>query len=184
MDYIRLTWDDIYADCRKIAWNIVKEKRKFDAILGIARGGMIPARLISDMINNDNLHAIRTKFYETIGKTTKKPEIVYSTLSKKPKKILVIDDIADTGESLVAVLEYLKQQGVKEIFTATLVKKPHSIFTPDIYIRETSAWVIFPWEVYETIREMLKRGMEEKEIIKAGIKIEELNEAKKFYPLI
>lgn len=180
MYYIRLSWDDIYHDCKIIARELRNKKVSTDIIIGIARGGLVPARILSDLLDNDELHIVRVKFYESVGKTAKEPKILHATqFSISGKKILLVDDIADTGKSLKATFNHLKEKNASEIFVVTLVKKPHSIFNPDLYVRETSAWVIFPWEVYETIRELIKQGKSEEEIINAGIKREELEEVKR-----
>jgi hypothetical protein len=110
------------------------------------------------------------KFYEGVDKRREKPLILHPTqFTIRGKKVLLVDDIADTGESLLTAMEHLKERGAKSIFVVTLVKKPHSKVVPDLYVKETSAWVVFPWEVRETIKSL----KDKKEIEKAGISEEE-----------
>jgi uncharacterized protein len=59
--------------------------------------------------------------------------------------------VADTGESLLFVKDYLHSLGVEGITTASLFYKPHSKIKPDYYGAETSAWIIFPYDFHESI---------------------------------
>lgn len=158
MKYLRLTWDDIEEQCKRLGEKIRGKKIDSDIIVGIARGGWIPARLLSDMLDNDEVYTVRVKFYKSVGETREKPLILHPTqFDITGKKVLLVDDIADTGESLLATIEHLKERNAKEIFVATLIKKPTAKIIPDLFIKETDAWVIFPWEVYETIRDITKK---------------------------
>ena len=164
MEYLRLSWDDIENDCKILAKKI-QEKIEFDIIVGIGRGGWVPARILSDILGNDELHTMRVKFYTTIGKTAKEPLITHPTqFDVTGKKILLVDDISDTGESLITAVEHLKKREAGDIFIVTLVKKPTSKFIPDLFVRETNAWVIFPWEINETIRNLRESASSEEEM--------------------
>ncbi len=166
MRYLRLFWKDIEEGCRYLAEEIRKRNVDFDIIIGVARGGWVPARMLSDLLDNDEIYTIRVKFYKSVGKTAEKPLILHPTqFDVTGKNILLVDDIADTGESLMASIEHLKEKKAGKIFVVTLVKKPSSKFTPDIFARETSAWVIFPWEVGETIRD-IARGKKKEDAVK------------------
>jgi|Deesub1362A_J573_1020465.scaffolds.fasta_scaffold00005_131 hypothetical protein len=180
MEYVRLSWDDIVEDCKKIARHIKEKNIDFDIIVGIARGGWVPARILSDLLDNDEIYTVRVKFYKSIGETDDKPLILHPTqFNVSGKKILLVDDIADTGRSLEVVIRHLKERGSGKLYVVTLVKKPHSQFQPDFYVEETKKWVIFPWEVYETIRQIRRKSNSEadfeKEIRKAGITKEEVD---------
>jgi hypoxanthine phosphoribosyltransferase len=178
MEYLRLTWDDIVRQCGEIAKRVKEKGIKFDIIIGIARGGWPPARLLSDLLDCDELYNMRVKFYSTLGETTEKPLILHATqFDVTGKDILLVDDIADTGGSLITAVGHLKERKAGNITVATLVKKPGSKFEPHIYIDKTDKWVVFPWEVHETIREIGKSRTGEDfvaECEKAGIKKEEL----------
>ena len=64
----------------------------------------------------------------------------------KGKKVLVIDEVADSGECLELVKRLLKKQRPKSIKTAVLHKKPGSVHKPDYFIEETKSWIVYPWE--------------------------------------
>jgi len=150
-----MKWREIEEYCKIIAEKIIKRNLKFDAVVGVVRGGVIPARILSDYLSNDNLHFIRAKFYEDIGKTAKKPKIIYSTC--KRGNFLIVDDVADTGKTLKEIVDYFKKKG-SNVFTVTLFKKPTSIFEPDLFVKETDKWIIFPWEKLETEKSIKNKG--------------------------
>ncbi len=127
-------------------------KFKPDVIVGVMRGGLIPARILSDLLENPNLMATRTKCYSPFSV---KPDPILTlplleTVNKKA--VLIIDDIADTGRSLRLVVKHVMQQNANEIKTATLFYKPWSIIRPNYFEEETRLWVVFPWDIKETIR--------------------------------
>jgi len=78
------------------------------------------------------------------------------SVSVKGKKVLVVDDVADTGKSLALVREHVMEQGAKDVKIATIYYKPWSIVTPDWFEKKTSHWIIFPWERKETVRRILE----------------------------
>ena len=164
MEYLRLSWNDIEAQCKEIAREIRRKNLEVDVIIAVARGGWVPGRLLSDYLGNDELYTVRVKFYKGVGQRIEKPLILHPTqLDIQDKSVLLVDDIADTGESLIAVLAHLKEKNSGRVVVVTLVKKPHSKFTPDLYVRETRAWVVFPWEVKETINGIEEKGPTELE---------------------
>ena len=134
----------------------------------------MPARLLSDILGNDEVDTLRVKFYKGVAETAKRPEILLSTqIDIEGKDVLLVDDIADTGESLIATVEHLRVKNVKSIFVATLVKKPQSKFIPNLFVAEIPEWVIFPWEASETTRNIKAASNSEedlqKELKKAGL---------------
>jgi len=69
----------------------------------------------------------------------------------KNKHILLVDDISDTEKTLERGIKYLKNLGVSSIGTAALLVKPHSSQVPDYFVTKTGDWVVFPYEIKETI---------------------------------
>jgi hypoxanthine phosphoribosyltransferase len=179
MEYIAPDWEEIYEMCIELSEKIKQSGFSPDVIVGVARGGWIPARLISDFLDNPNVASVRIQFYEEVGKTSAKPIITQPvSTSIEGKKVLAVDDVADTGESLKALYSHLKEKGAAEIKIATLHVKPKSSFQPDFYIKETSAWIIYPHERFEFIKEFIKKIKNEgkeiseakKELIRIGLK--------------
>lgn len=121
-------------------------------IIGIARGGIIPARVLSDLLGNIELGVVGVGFYTNIAETRDKPEVTMGiSTSVKDKKVLIVDDVADTGKSLQMIFDYLVKLGAKQITIATLYYKPWSTIKPDFYAKKSRKWIIFPWETRETI---------------------------------
>ncbi|MEE8402680.1 MAG: phosphoribosyltransferase family protein, partial [Candidatus Hydrothermarchaeaceae archaeon] len=73
MEYLRLSWDDVEEQCRALAKEIEEQGVHFDVIIGISRGGWVPARILSGVLGNDEVDTVRVKFYEAVGKTAKEP---------------------------------------------------------------------------------------------------------------
>jgi len=151
-------WDYLYELCLELAELIEKAGFKPDLIVGIARGGWIPARLLSDFLSNPNIASIKVEFYVGIGETMNEPVVTQDIpVDVRNLKILVVDDVADTGKSLKLVKEKLESMGAKEVKVATIYYKPWSIFKPDFYVKTTDAWIIFPHEVKEAIEILYRK---------------------------
>ncbi len=152
------TWDKIYELLLDLASKIRKANFKPDVIVGVSRGGWPPARIMSDLLENPEIANVKAEFYLDVAKTKSEPAITQPvSVSVKDKKILVVDDVADTGKSLRLVRTHLKEQGATDVKIATIYYKPWSVITPDWYERKTTRWIIFPWERKETVKNVVKR---------------------------
>lgn len=152
------TWEQIYEMLLNLANKIRKDGFKPDVILGVSRGGWPPARVLSDLLENPELANVKTEFYMGVAETKGEPTITQPvSVSVRDKKVLVVDEIADTGKSLRLIQSHLKKQGASEIKIATIYYKPWSVVTPDHYEKESSAWVVFPWERKETVRKLIEQ---------------------------
>jgi len=152
------TWEHIYELLLNLANQIRRANFKPDIIVGVSRGGWPPARIMSDLLENPELANVKAEFYLGVAETKGEPVITQPvSVSVKGKKVLVVDDVADTGKSLALVREHLKEQGAIEVKIATIYYKPWSIVTPDWFEKKTSRWIIFPWERKETVRRILEK---------------------------
>ncbi|RLG19701.1 phosphoribosyltransferase [Candidatus Micrarchaeota archaeon] len=156
MKLLKLTWPEVQNMCEQLAVLIKNSGFEPDVIVGIARGGWVPARILSDFLDHEQIASMRVEFYTKPGETKKKPKITQKVSTAiKGKRVLLVDDVSDSGNSLKLARESLK--GAKEVRTATLHFKPGSIFKPDYYIGETSDWIVYPWEAKETERKLKER---------------------------
>ena len=156
--YIAPSWDEIYDLMVDLGRKIKESRFKPDVIVGVSRGGWPPARIMSDLLSNPNLANMKVEFYKDIGVRSKRPRITQPVTSDvQNKKVLVVDDVADSGQSLRAVRNHLRRKGTNEIRVCTIYYKPHSIYIPDYFAKRTSSWIIFPWERVETIRLLSKK---------------------------
>jgi len=152
------SWDQIYNFLLNIAKRIHRNGFKPDIILGVSRGGWPPARVMSDLLENPNVVNVAAEFYVGVAETRDKPVITQPvSVSVNDKKVLVVDDIADTGQSLKLVISHLEEEGASEVKTTTIYYKPWSALTPDYYEKKTTSWVIFPWERKETVKKIVER---------------------------
>ena len=174
-------WNQIYEMLLNLAEKIRKNNFKPDIIVGVSRGGWPPARVMSDLLNNPNLANVRTEFYLGVAETKGEPTLTQPVSMKVAgKKVLVVDEVADTGKSLKLVKEHIIEKGATEVKIATVYYKPWSIVKPDYCERETSIWIVFPWEIKETVRKIVKRCREKRKpieeetakLVKAGISTE------------
>ena len=171
------TWNQIYDMLLCQAQKIQASSCKPDVLVGVARGGLVPARILVDLLETPRLASIQVEFYVDIAQTKKEPMLKQAlTVQVEGKKVLLVDDIADTGTSLKFAQTYLQTQGATEIKTATLYYKPPSIVKPDFYEKQTSRWVIFPWDIKETLRNIIQKqtgkrqsSREIAKLVKAGL---------------
>src|SRR5260370_18304057 len=152
------SWDEIYQTLLDLAQQIRKDQYTPEIIIGVSRGGWPPARVMSDSLQNPNLANVKVEFYKDIGVRNKKPRITQPvTMEVVGKRVLVVDDLSDTGHSLRVVANHLGRKPVKEIRVCTIYMKPQSIFRPDYYARTTRKWIIFPCESLEPVHVISKR---------------------------
>ncbi len=156
------TWDKIYEFLLSLAEKIREDDFKPDVIVGVSRGGWLPARVMSDLLENPEIANVKAEFYLGVAQTKGEPLITQPvSVSVMDKEVLLMDDVADTGKSLRLVKSHLKEKGATEVKIATIYYKPWSVVIPDYYEKETTSWIIFPWERKETIRNIIKRYKKE-----------------------
>ena len=139
-----MSWYDVEKAVTALATTLEREFVP-DLIVGIARGGLIPAVRLSHLLGDRLLRMIHIKFYKGVNLRHERPELL-ADVGKLPKKVLIVDDVADTGETLEFVLGHVKKKGAREIKVATIAYKPQSRLKPDYYVFETDKWIVFPWE--------------------------------------
>lgn len=175
------TWNEIYNMLLNLYEKIRKDGFNPDIIVGVSRGGWAPARVLSDLMDNPNLANVRAEFYLGVAETKGEPVLTQAvSMAVAGKKVLLVDEVADTGKSLKLVKEHIIEQGAVEAKIATVYYKPWSIVTPDYYEKETRDWVVFPWEIKETVRKIVRKcrgrgkAVEEQiaKLVKAGISTE------------
>lgn len=158
-----VSWNDIENWCSEVRTKVIDEYTP-DVIIGLSRGGLVPARILSDSLWIKDLLAIKTEHWGLTA--TKSGKAVLNDpgkLNLKGKKILVVDDITDTGQSMKLAYDFVKGQEPQEVKTATLLHITSSEFVPDFYGQIVSkdqwTWFIFPWNVYEDLDNLLGKSM-------------------------
>jgi hypoxanthine phosphoribosyltransferase len=176
IQYIAPTWDDMDQIAFSISKQIIEDDLKFDRIVTLAKGGWPMARPIVDYVQAKDVASIGVKLYKGINDREAAPEIYQDIpIDVSGETILLFDDVADTGVSLKYVKEYLEGRGVKKIHTATLFYKPHSTIKPDYYGEETLAWIIFPYELRETMNILVDKweseGLDETKVVERFVSL-------------
>ncbi len=142
MRRIEYDFDTFAKDLYRLA-NSIDEK--FDAIVAVARGGMTMAHMLGEYWNIRKVFVVNAIGYED---TRKLPETRVFNIPDLSGcgKILVVDDIADTGETLEAVMKRLKEEYPDKLFkTATIFFKPEAKFRPDYTLKRAEGWIDFFW---------------------------------------
>ena len=158
VDFEVPSWDEIYKMLLTLADTIRKDSFLPDLIVGVSRGGWPPARVMSDLLGNVELANIRVEFYRGVAETEDEP-VITQPLSRpvEGRKVLIMDDVADTGRSLRLVRDHVEKKKANVIKIATIYYKPWSTIVPDYYVRVTKRWIVFPWERKETVRNLIER---------------------------
>jgi len=159
------SWEDIERWAREGAFKILEEKWKPDVVVGLARGGWIPARLYCDFLGVKDLLSLKVEHWGITATPDGKARIKYGfDYDLDDKKVLIVDDIADTGESLTLAKNYVGSKNPKEVKTATLLTIKTSKFRPDYFGEEINwAWIVFPWNFIEDMINLIGNLFEEKE---------------------
>jgi len=148
--YITPSWQDLDQLSFELAKQVIGSGEKFDLVVALAKGAWPMSRALVDYLAMSNLVSLGIRFYSGINQRLKEPEVYQDLPVKvKGKRILLFDDVADTGESLIFASDYLLEQGAALVKTATLFFKERSAITPDYYASRTNAWIIFPFEIRE-----------------------------------
>lgn len=123
-------------------------------IIGLSRGGLIPATIIAQQLNVSNVYSVGLKSYQEDGsyKTRLKTPVVYQELSKADIKninkcdgsVLIVDDISDEGITMMHVSDIYKLNNKR---CASLFIKRSTCFIPRYYHTCTDKWIVFPWEL-------------------------------------
>ncbi len=158
INYLTPTWDEMDELAFKISKAMLADGKKFDRIVTLAKGGWPMTRSLVDFLSIKEVASIGIKFYSGINQRLSQPKIYQDfPVSLTGEEVLLFDDVADTGKSLKFTKTHLLKSNVQSLTTAALFYKPHSIFKPDYYGFETSAWIIFPYEIVEATSFLAKK---------------------------
>ncbi len=132
---------------RELAAQIADSGFQPDVVVAVARGGLVPAGALSYALGTKATGTLNVEFYTGIEQTLPEPVILaplLDTEAMKGKKLLVVDDVADSGRTLALVLDLMAEHGA-ETRSAVLYAKPGSIAAPTYCWRTTDRWITFPW---------------------------------------
>lgn len=152
-----ISWSEYGNLTEALAEKVRAVGKEYDLVVGIARGGIPVSMVVSDHLNV-KVDFINVKSYNDIGKRTT-PRIL-STLTEavQGKRLLLVDDLVDQGDTIAFVKDYLNAQRPGSLEVAVLFIKPWSRSQPDYYLETVSEWIVFPFELGEVGRQ--KAAME------------------------
>ncbi len=168
--FVAPSWQELADLAFVVAQQIRQDHSHFDRLVTLAKGGWPMSCSLVDLLGISQVASIGVKFYAGINQRLTQPQIYQDLpVSVEGEKILLYDDVADTGESLKFVTDHLlHQEKVASVTTATLFYKPRSVVIPHYFGSTTDAWIIFPYDNAETIKELgqkwLAAGITQSEI--------------------
>lgn len=148
-----MSWDYFYKLSKIVAEKIKASGYNPDLIVGLARGGWCLARVLCDFLGVKDLVSLKVEHWGITATPDGKAKLKYPfSMDLTGRKVLVVDDITDTGESMMISVNYVKSLNPREVRTATLRHIEGSKFKPDYYAEDISwRWVIFPWNFIEDL---------------------------------
>lgn len=158
-----VSWDEAYRLSKILAQKIKSSGFKPDIVIGIARGGLVPARIVCDFLLLRDLATIKVEHWgiaATMGKAKLKFPL---PVDISGKKVLVVDDVVDTGDTYAVTMEHMKEKNPSEVRSAVLHYKSCSTFVPDYWAEKQDAWkwIIYPWAAYEDLTGFIEKVSKE-----------------------
>ena len=124
--------------------------RRFDVLLAITRGGMVPAGMLAYRLKLRDILVAAVEYYDEAGQPGSRPTFFQFPADPllRGKRVLIVDEVWDSGTTIHAVTERVRRAGGSTV-TAVLHYKPeHSVVPdrPDVYAVETDQWVVYPFK--------------------------------------
>ncbi|CAN5200598.1 phosphoribosyltransferase [soil metagenome] len=159
MTDLYVTWDEYHEMIEDLAVRVLESDWEFDQLLCLARGGLRIGDVFSRIFPKP-LAILTTSSYRENAGTEQSTLIISenftSTHPELGKRVLLIDDMADSGKTIVQVIDALKMKypHIEEIRTAVLWHKGRSIYTPDyaVQVLPTNPWIHQPFELYDNMK--------------------------------
>jgi hypoxanthine phosphoribosyltransferase len=152
-----MTWDDLGQGARELAEQVHLDGYRPDIVLAIARGGLLVAGAVSYALDVKNTFTMNVVFYTGVDERLPVPMIlppVPELLDAHEWRVLIADDVADTGATLALVKDFCEGK-VAEVRCAVLYEKPRSSVRCEYVWRRTDRWIDFPWSAEAPVSERL-----------------------------
>tara|TARA_Y100000310_G_scaffold83227_1_gene79878 strand:+ start:890 stop:1354 length:465 start_codon:yes stop_codon:yes gene_type:complete len=152
MSKVTVEWTAFKHACFHTARKVKEDHPHIDTIIALARGGLVPARVMAEYIKPDNFYVMGLSLYDgdQRGQAIRVYQDLPGNLSRdRNDNILVIDDVSDGGTTLHFVYDEIKRKAPKaQVLTATPYIKAGTNFIPDYYVTEfpKDEWIVFPFE--------------------------------------
>ncbi len=161
----RASWDDVDAWADRLAAAVRDGDAVPTTIVGLTRGGWVPARLLADRLGVKRIVSLRAQHWGVTA-TPDGAATLAEGLSGPvaDEATLVVDDITDTGDSLRLAVDHVREAHPRRLESATFLHIAHSKFTPTYFAEEIPrtawVWVVFPWNYWEDLAQLATRAAE------------------------
>ena len=148
-----MTWADLGTSTRRLAEAVAADGYDPDMILSIARGGLLVGAALGYALSVKNVYTMNVEYYTGVDERLEVPRILPPApdfVDLQDARILIADDVADTGHTLESVQEFCAGK-VGEVRIAVLYEKPHTVVPCDYVWRRTDRWIDFPWSAPEPV---------------------------------
>jgi hypoxanthine phosphoribosyltransferase len=155
-----ISWSEVERLCQRLAGLVRESGYRPDLVIAIGRGGYVPARLMCDWLHIMGLTSIKIEHYLSGANRQEEAVIRYPLKADiRGLRVLVVDDVNDTGDTLEAAKQHLQTFHPGEIRTAVMHHKAATRFEVDYYAGKIIKWrwLVYPWAVNEDVSAFLKR---------------------------
>lgn len=136
-----ISWDEFHRHTKQLAEKI-KQHGKFNKIIAISRGGLIPAGILAYELDIRNVEVVNMSSYDGDKQRSDTDITIQSSVGDVDEHTLVVDDLSDTGKTF----KLLRPMFPKAVFSAVYAKQQGASLT-DIYAQDIpNIWVVFPWD--------------------------------------
>jgi hypothetical protein len=144
VEYLDLSWEMFGELCRALALRVARDYDP-DLIVGIARAGVIPGAVVASILRVD-FHSMKISRREGDEVVRQRPAILSAAPPQAAgRHVLLVDEIATSGETLRMALAAARDVRPAEVRTATTFARPRG-YKPDYFALETDATIIYPWD--------------------------------------
>ena len=157
--HLYVSWDEYHMLTERLALKVHNSGWQFDQILCLARGGMRPGDVLSRVFDKPLAIMSTSSYRADAGTVQGTLDIAHYITTPKGQiagRVLLVDDLADTGHTLKAVVDRLKEkyETIHQIRSAVLWVKGVSVFKPDYFVDylPTNPWIHQPFEHYDRLR--------------------------------
>ncbi len=144
-----LGWLEFGEAARYLAVDVLESGFVPDLVVGIARGGLLLAGALAYALGIKKCGSLNVEFYTGVGTRLPMPVVLPPLLdqaSLRGKRVLLADDVSDSGRTLALVVDLLQTAGA-DVRSVVLYAKPGTVHEPHFTWRRTSRWILFPWSV-------------------------------------
>jgi hypoxanthine phosphoribosyltransferase len=161
-----VTWADVDGWADAIERKVRAADRLPETIVGLTRGGWVPARLLADRLQVHRIVSLRAQHWGITATPTGAATLTEGLSGPvRGERVLVVDDITDTGDSLRLAVERVEASKAARVESAAFLHIAHSKFAPTYFgegiARDRWVWIVFPWNYWEDLATLARKAADE-----------------------